>query len=99
MRQICVASLLLGLGAKGIATRNKGATRGSWHYYYEQIAISSILATSFLGTQTRNPDLCDRRGATMSRRKVLSSMEAQAMTLAAIAKTKADRLTYVYRIR
>ena len=32
------------LGAKGIATRSKDATRGSWPYYWEQEATRSFIA-------------------------------------------------------
>ena len=35
------------LGAPGLSTRNKDATRGSWHRYYEQEATSNIVHQRF----------------------------------------------------
>ena len=44
------------LGAKGIATRNKDATRGSWPYYKEQVATSNKKLLGVPGIATRSKD-------------------------------------------
>ena len=45
------------LGAKGIATRSKDATRGSWPYYWEQEATSNkCIATSNKCLTSSNKD-------------------------------------------